>query len=293
MVAPINRISGGVSPTSPLGRSEVGVPFHDFNISFEENFPFPEKELLVQNDKSSGDQTIPSERPNYRILHVLLQEIMESDILILPTPMQDKGSHVVEAYFKPPIRQGEWPTIHLPLPQAFTANKPILSKTQIKTPVSFQKSLDPILETIFQAFSDEKILRLIIVGSHEFGHYKSYCQGNFDTDLKRGLYMFHVNMAGTNNADKFTWLVFQEECNAWKHAESFLGRHKFEFLQAFNQVKDLGLQAYFDVLKLKKASIDTFYKLSLIGEDFTRNSRSDFFEKYGATKTLPTSTTSA
>ncbi|MES2615078.1 MAG: hypothetical protein V4591_06670 [Bdellovibrionota bacterium] len=280
MTSPISRISGS-TPVSPLNRTESNSSssLANFKISFHESFEFPHKKLTIKEESNTA--VAAEERPLYWTLVKLFLEILQSGIDIVPTQPSDAGGYAVEAFFRPPEGLGVRSAIHLPLPIRALGKKIVRAPSGGRLSPAFIKTIEEYVEKVVNNFTNEQVLRLVIVASHEFGHYQSYVRGNHDENLKKGLYLFQRKYHLGNKADEFTWLVFREECQAWKHAEIFLRKTEFRYWEVYEEVKNGSLKTYFDSLNLTNASLDTYYKLSFLGDDFKKNSPSNLFKKEG------------
>ena len=272
------RGSARSAPTQKTNTQNASSAYQSFKISFQETFTFPQKKLAIKENANA--QASPQENPYYRILLKLFTEILECRIDIVPTQPTDQGGYAVEAFFRPPENIRVRGAIHLPLPIRALSKKPLKAPSgEGRLPSAFAESLSDYVMTVVTHFTNEQIVRLLIVATHEYGHYQSFTRGNHDENLKRGLYIFKQKYMNTKQADEFTWLVFREECVAWNYAEAFLKKANFDSWEGFEEVKNHSLKTYFEHLKLNDASLDTYYKLSFLGEDFKKNSLSQFFTK--------------
>ena len=270
------QVSGprGPSASGPNANSDFG----NFKISFHEQFQFPKKKLEIKEQANA--QVAPQEHPYFAILYKLFMEMLECRLDIVPTQPTDAGGYAVEAFFRPPEGVAKKGAIHLPLPIKALGKKVVRAPTSNGAlPQDFIQFVQGYVETIMMNFSNQQIMRLIVVAAHEYGHFQSYSRGNHDENLRKGLYIYQRKYLSNPNADDFTWLVFREECVAWSHAETFLKKTSFEEWKAFEDVKNHSLKTYFDTLKLTDASLNTFYKLSFLGDDFKKNSPSQLFNK--------------
>lgn len=286
----ISRITGvgGSTPTSPIqSNPNTSSNLANFPITFRETFVFPQKKLTIKEEYNAA--VVPQESPFYKILLKLFLEILECRIDIIPTQPADAGGYVTEAFFRPQEGLGGRCTMHLPLPIKAIGKKPIRSPSGDKLTPVFIKTIEELVAKTVQNFTSEQLLRLIIVASHEFGHYQSFVRGNHDLNLKKGLYLYQRKYLNATKADEFTWLVFREECLAWQYAEAFLKKTDFSLWAAYEEVKNSSLKTYFDTLNLTNASLDTYYKMSFLGEAFKKNSSSQFFTKDGMLKKIPNS----
>jgi hypothetical protein len=245
-------------------------------VTYREKFNFPEIELT---ERSKPDAT-PEERLNFKTLLRLFTEVIQSEVDIIPTLSRDHGKYIVEASFKPTTDNTKHHTIHVPLRGV---SKPLIAPSILAMNNNFANIINQYVKDIVDSSTDEDILRLIIVMSHEFGHYLSFARGNHDNALKIGMYLFHSNQVGFDSAN-FTWLVFKEECIAWSYGAEILTRGGFTFWSDFNKVKSDSLKIYFSTLKLANASLEIYYKLSLLGDDFRDNCDSELFHKVAQEK---------
>lgn len=279
----VSRVSGS-NPLSPLRGPESKSPsLANFPITFLETFEFPHKKLTIKEESNTA--VAPQERPFYWVLVQLFLEILECRINIVPTQPSDAGGYAVEAFFRPAEGLGARSAIHLPLPIKAVTKKVLKAPSGDKLSSAFTKTIEDYVEKVVSNFTNEQVFRLIIVAAHEYGHYQSFVRGNHDENLKRGLYLFqrkYIN--STSKADEYTWLVFREECQAWRYAEIFLRKTNFALWDTYEEVKNGSLKTYFENLNLNNASLDTYYKLSFLGEDFKKNSPSNFFTKDGVPK---------
>jgi hypothetical protein len=273
-----NRINSlpGSRPTSPIGGADPRSPsLANFPITFLETFEFPHKKLTIKEEQQHAENV--QETEFYQILCKLFLEILQSRIDIVPTQPADAGSYAVEAFFRPAPNVGARSTIHLPLPIRALGKKVLKAPSGEHLSGEFTEFVRGYVEKIISNFALEQVLRLIIVASHEYGHYQSFVRGNHDENLKRGLYIFQKKYQHLANVDEFTWLVFREECQAWNYAEIFLKKTTFSYWDMYEEVKNHSLKTYFENLNLNSASLETFYKLSFLGDDFKNNSLSQLF----------------
>ncbi|MCE2706602.1 MAG: hypothetical protein LW807_05940 [Proteobacteria bacterium] len=245
-------------------------------VTYKEKFNFPE----IQLKERSKPNAAPEERLNFKTLLRLFTEIIQSEVDIIPTLARDHGKYIVEASFKPTTDKTKHHTIHAPLRGV---NKPLIAPSILAMNNNLGYSITEYVKDIVENSTDEDILRLIVVISHEFGHYLSFARGNHDNALKIGIYLFHSKQVSPDTAN-FTWLVFREECTAWNYGSEVLTRGGFNLWDEFNKVKSDSLRTYFIALNLANASLEIYYKLSLLGDDFRNNCDSDFFHKVAQQK---------
>ena len=265
----MSKISGigGASPTSRI--SEVGrsAPQQQTTqISFNEQFKFPPIEM---EDGSTGGVALEDRIYREPLIH-LFTKIVEEGIDIISRPPSDHGDYIVEASFRPAKDKYSKPQMLLPL-RGVGRNNFIAKRGGGVLDISMREELIEYIDKTLMASSDAQILRLLVVSSHEFGHYLSFIRGNHDRDLSTGLYLFHNKQVNNEGVDKFTWLVFREECSAWSFAHEVLSKGGFNGWNVFNDVKYNSLATYYTSLNLAKASIDTYCKLNLLGDDFFKS----------------------
>ncbi|MFN8770701.1 MAG: hypothetical protein ACK5Z5_01375 [Neisseriaceae bacterium] len=247
--------SAGISPTVASGyRPQAG------GITYQEKFNFTEIEL----PKRTKVNIEPSERLNFKTMVKLFTEILQSGVDIIPQAPRDHGKYIVEASFKPTLSKTRHHTILAPLRGV---KKPLTAPPQLAIYNSMNHTVEEYVAQIIDNSTDDDIIRLIIVMGHEFGHYLSFVRGYHDNELKFGIHLMHSKQVSGKNG-KYTWLVFREEVTAWKFASDVLKRYKFEFLDAFEKVKINSLQTYYTSLNLEQASLDVYFKLSMLGDDF-------------------------
>ena len=265
----MSKISGinGASPASRI--SEVGrsAPQQQTApISFNEQFKFPSIEL---EDGSTGGIAL-EERIYRHALIYLFVKIIEDGIDIISRPPSDHGDYIVEASFRPSKDKYSKPVMLLPL-RGVGRNNFVARRGGGVLDESINQELTAYVDKIVNSSSDSQILRLLVVASHEFGHYLSFIRGNHDRALSTGLYLFHNKQVNNEGSDKFTWLVFREECSAWSFAHDVLEKAGFNNWKIFDDVKYNSLSTYYISLNLAKASIDTYCKLNLLGDDFFKS----------------------
>ena len=259
-IGSINSVSrsSGIGPTVSSGNTgQAG------GITFNEKFNFPEIELPPR----AKIDVEPEERLNFRVMINLFLEILQSEVDIVPQAPRDHGKYIVEASFKPSNNKKIHHKILAPLRGV---SEPLIAPPQTAIYNSLSYKVEDYVTQIIDHSTDEDIIRLIIVISHEFGHYLSFIRGYHDNELRYGIYLLNSKQA-TAETGKFTWLVFREEVTAWRYAYDILSRYKFEFLNDFDKVKYGSLHTYYVSLKLEKASLEVYFKLSMLGDDFIKS----------------------
>jgi hypothetical protein len=263
--------ASGISRSSGVGQSVSGGASPVGGVSIQERFNFPEINL----PERTASNVAAADRPYRNIIIGLFLEIMQSGVDVVPTKPRDHGGYIVEASFSPAKSKGAHPIIQAPIRGVM--DRLIAPRHGIMTEGT-KLVVSEYVDNIVNASTDEDTLRLLIVISHEFGHYISFLRGFHDRALQTGLHLMQSQQI-TADAAKFTWLVFREESTAWLHAKQVLRRMQFKDWEIFNNVKNSSLSTYLSTLKLEQANLDIYYKLSLLGDDFLVNCRSDFFQK--------------
>ncbi len=228
-------------------------------IKFEEKFDFPSIAL----DERDAATTTAEERINYKIFLELFIEIIRAKVDIVPTLPKDHGGYITEASFKPSQHKDHHHEIHAPLRGVTETLK------APNIPIFNSKILNKIthyVDSIFDHSTDNDILRLVIVISHEFGHFLSFSRGNHNNELRHGIYLLHSKQTSPQ-LSKYTLLVLREENVAWNYGSDILKRNKFDFWEYYKLVKFNSLQVYFKELKLEHADLQTYYQLSSMFEE--------------------------
>ncbi len=265
-----NRISSVNGATSAPDIGRIGgtlgsnLPPITNGIQIQENLHFPKLEL---EERESGGVAI-EDRPNREALVDLFFDIVQTGIDIVPTLPRDHGGYVVEASFRPAKNGNVNPAILVPVRGVTESLKSLRNLSSSKT---LRFIVTKYADAIIEHSNDADILRLIIVISHEFGHYISFARGFHDQPLQFGLSLMHSKQVSKEVA-QYTWLVFREECIAWRNATHVLKRSEFAYWKDFEKVKNHSLSTYYVTLKLRDAPLQVYYKLSLLGEDFRKNS---------------------
>ena len=271
----MSKISG-VSGSMPISRvNEVGrsAPQQQVApVSFDEQFKFP---LIEMEDGSTGGVALEDRIYRVALIH-LFTRIIEEGIDIISRPPSDHGDYIVEASFRPAKDKYSKPVMLLPLSGVGRENF-MARRGGGVLDISTNEDLISYIDKILMASSDAQILRLLIVSSHEFGHFLSFVRGNHDRDFSKGLSLFHNRQVNSEGSDKFTWLVFREECSAWSFAYDVLSKGNFSGWKTFDEVKFNSLSTYYTSLNLAKASIDVYCKLNLLGDDFFKSVPKSFF----------------
>jgi len=255
-----SRQATAVNPlerAGPTQKSHAGT-----RIEFHESFRF--KEQLIEEYVTNKGQALTCDKL-IACFRNLIRVIIYAHVDIVPSNLRKLGQYTLEASFSPDYQKtGYSPGILIPLPPGIP---PLIATNYSSTP-SLIAAIDEFLLAVTQVNDAANLLRLIIVTSHEFGHYRSYKNGNHDYQLASAMqYMMQRQVLGHSD---LTWLIFREECTAWNIAQYELQKTGFIDWQIFSTVKNDSLQAYFDLLQLKHADLHALINLSLIGEDFVQ-----------------------
>lgn len=270
MANKVRGIFGGTPSAAPINATNSGRAdafIQNYQPSFKENFTFPKGVTLDQRE--SKQDAIPIEqRENRQVLIKLFRAILDENININPTKMVQYNDGIVEASFMP--NKKIWLEHNINLPLKGVGDRSLL----VKSYLSSGKNIDFIMRYVDEVLSvsnDEDIIRILIAGSHEFGHYLSFKMGNHDDQVKRGIYLFSTRQFGVGELEHYVWLVFREECIAWNFAKRFLGNFKFKQWKSYEAVKANSLQTYLNAIKINQASFRTILHLSWLGDDFFDN----------------------
>ncbi|MDQ5920892.1 MAG: hypothetical protein QG673_948 [Pseudomonadota bacterium] len=262
----VDRISSSsISRTGQVERIDRLPGSSDINAEyiFREAFDFSE---LPFNDEMRGDED--EIELLKQILLMLFQDVVLDGCQIVPRGALVQGQKRIEAAFRPPLTKKQKPTIYVPLPSfahAIDAVDHFIFSQRSRV-------LDEVSELVVllsQRLKNADLVKLIVLISHEYGHYISFRNGNHTRELKIGLGMLHSNMQFKNNADKYAFQVFSEEVTAWRIAEDRLKAYKFMWWNILDDIKYNSLKFYYKGLTLKDSSIDVYCNLSMLGVDLS------------------------
>ncbi len=256
----VNRVgrSSRIEQTSPHS-STVNI---DAYYIFQEKHDFSELPFT----KDVVDDTLETETLK-QILYILLRDIVLDGCSIISRGALTKGNQRVEASFKPPITIKQLPLMYLPLPGISDPIKPI-DHTILSQRDRVLKEISTATEILTKNLNNANLIKLIVLISHEYGHFISYNNGNHDKELKVGLSLLHTESTFINSADRYAYQIFNEEVTAWRLAENKLNRIKnFTWWDIFKQIKHNSLKFYYQRLNLEQSSIDVYCKLSMLGVD--------------------------
>jgi hypothetical protein len=252
----INR-TGSINPVSPVTAKESSPFIARVNINYEENFSFPET-YDIDIGEGSYQNIAASDRKYFSIFIEILLLVVGDGLIVIPTPPKRLGNAVMEAAFRVDEATNK-PILQIPI-RGITTNMDRNGHTRI----TLKKQIIEYCDDIFSITSDLEILRLLIVISHEYGHFLSYKRGNHTRQLKKAITLFRSRKFSSNDINQHLWLIFQEESTAWMFAEEILKNFEFKDLDKFNEIKTHSLSSYEELLCLKQTNIRTTLKLSHI-----------------------------
>lgn len=248
------------SPVSTVNKVDISVKnrsVRDINYKFSDPYDFSELEqseaqLIIDEEEISRWKTI---------LINLIKSTLSSgcDVVSRATLLNNINKTIIEATFVPSLNQNP-SRIYLPL-----GLKSFILEAKKHQVNPLNEQLDIIIENIAET-SNYLILKLIVLLSHELGHYCSFINGLHDQDLKQGLSLVHSANQETI-FEKYTYRVFLEEVTAWQFAQQKLSYLNFNDWKFFNEIKYNSLKAYYRLLKLNKVSVGVYCKLSLLNLD--------------------------
>lgn len=269
----VSRVGAGINTSRIQPQIGSREPSKVRGVTINERFNFPELDL----PEREHSDVAPEERLSYNVLVDLFLEIIQSGVDVVPTKLRDHGSFVVEASFRPPLSSKMHPSIQIPLRGV---NYPLIAPNPNLANRGSRRDAANYVKLIINNSTDADIIRLLIVLAHEFGHYISYSKGFHDAELRLGIEIFASKQLSAETG-RYTWLVFREECMAWRYGADILKKCVFNYWPEYNKVKNHGLQIYYKELKLELASLEVLYKLSMLGDDFINNNQKVFFSKAG------------
>lgn len=256
-----------ISPIPNLNINKVRSDVSIGNLNLPRLLDFHEVFNFKQLDNRSNIRLdiAPEDRVNRQVLIKLFTKILRHSIDIIPKAPRDHKDYVVEASFVA-SRDTKPAKLYLPIQNIIS---PLLSSSVNIHGNNETSEVSIYVDDILRFHSDTTVSRLIIIASHELGHYMSFIHGNHDNDLKIGAYLMHHKMLSSQF--DYLYRVFCEECIAWRFARDIIIRYGFNDMDLFSSVKNNSLKTYFKSLNLLKAPLEVFYKLSLLGEDFYDN----------------------
>lgn len=199
----------------------------------------------------------------------LVRKILTLGLDIRHGKKKRQGEYVIEAFFVPRNKHTKTNAyIFLPINIEYNLIIKELDQTNLDNIIS------KYVDRVIQQTSNPELIRLITVTAHEFGHFLSYCHGNHDQDLAKGITLMHQNQV--IGRDTYTSLVFIEECVAWKYGNEHLKNFGFIWWEVFEKIKINSLQSYYSRLKLAKATFSVYCRLASL-DDFRKSIVSNYF----------------
>ena len=257
--------SGGIHHTASGKTSSAGAV--TINEGFIPWYKIPQSWTLQQTQASEE---------MVGMLVKLFTEILLLGAEIVPSFKKRRGDVVVEASFMPPAHSKDHPRMLLPIPhhvQSLHMEKFSTNKTYICRAASLY------IDAFVNFISPKELTHLLIIVSHEYGHLLSFRQGNHTRTLAQGIRYLHQGYANAEIIDRFTWLVFKEEVQAWHYGERLLSGLGFLDWMQLTYVKNVSLASYLQELHVEKASLKVFYRLSSFGDDFVNNCPTNYFSR--------------
>lgn len=264
-----------IGPINPIGRihpspqTSVGGEVGGF-VSINK-LPYDDI-TYIKNEIETSAQDYVGTRKHRETLIRLFALSLDFGIDIIPLPAyipilsDDPNQKVtIEASFNPPSAQSidRNPSISLQLSRD---NGPCeLRAAKNGVDAFLQSRVEEFVDHLLSYFNDAQIIRLIVVTTHELGHYMSYKDGNHSNpNLRIASQLFNKKQLDQMSSEhkKLIWL---EECLAWAYSMKILSQLGFKGTDEFGCVKVESLKAYFSVLKLKELNLDTY--LQLLNQD--------------------------
>lgn len=273
----INKI--GINRTSPI---EVNVPATNTPLNksyqFKDHIDFSEIDLEDKSGATGLDTEVALD-----VLFKLFWAILVDGADIISKAPRVNKDVVIEAMFTPPQHSKDVPKIFVPI---YNMN---ITLVGLKQHLQFfyndlEKRLKAFCSEVGNRISYNDLIKLLILAAHEYGHYLSFQKGLHDRALKNGLYLMggleHFGNTEDRNQhalekeryqanEKYIYQVFSEEATAWRFAEDRLLRYGFIWWDIFKKVKNNSLKKYYQVLKLKLASIRVSCEMSMLDVDMS------------------------
>lgn len=205
-----------------------------------------------------------------RWLKLLFVEILELGIRIVPTLPRQRGETTAVGSLEIQHSITKPSQMLLPISNSIIILEPITSYNGYVRFVN-HRQIDDYVEIIANESQASDLLTLLIITSHEYGHYQSFINRNHDPLLKLALFKFQNKISDSQD----NWLIFREECIAWQYAIKKLTQLGNKDFCIFNQIKANSLRTYYQTLNLKDANAAIHLKLSLLGDDYFNASSID------------------
>jgi hypothetical protein len=245
----VNRRNIDHSRSSNIGSS--GSPLMDDQLSFK-NIKLEERDPLYTGKYHELND----------VLYRLFVDILSNGIVIVASYPRDYGSFVMEASFKAMDNRQAHHQINLPMRGVRAGEKFAVASSPYVAPTAKIKKVSyDLVAKIVATSNKDDIRRLIIVATHEFGHFLSWEIGNHNTELKHGLELMQRRATRSNFSSASA--VYREEMLAWNLGRSRLYAYGFESMVAYDQLKDESLNTYYKELHLQDAPIEIHSRMSL------------------------------
>lgn len=260
-----------IGPIHPIGRINSAPPTSVSNgvggfVSINK-LPYDDMTYVKNEVETSAQEYIATRKHRDTLIRLFALSLdFGIDIIPLPayTPLlsNDPNQKVtIEASFSPPPPQSidRNPCISLQLSRDNGPSE--LRATAHGVDPFLQSKVEEFVDHLLSYFNDIQIRRLIVVTTHELGHYMSYREGNHNNpNLRVASQLFNKKLLEQMSSEhkKLIWL---EECLAWAYSMKILAQIGFEGTDEFDHVKVESLKAYFSVLKLKELNLDTYLQL--------------------------------
>lgn len=249
----INRVDSNFYniTTTSIGTTNIGERLIEYPYYFKDGFNFSEIDVL----QDGRDSDVVSEELALLLFNIFRDALLDRIIIEIRLPLTNQQS-IIEAMFKPPSGNRR-ARIYVPLRGFYS---------QID---GFDKSyLMEVIKKVSMLSSNKEIIKLIILTSHEYGHFKSYQRGLHDLKLKKGLYVLHSGSKAKNSGE-YAYFVFSEEAIAWRLAKDILTKYNFTDWVLFQKIKISSMREYYRVLGFDSCnvSISTLCKISMM-EDY-------------------------
>jgi hypothetical protein len=169
---------------------------------------------------------------------------------------------VMEASFRAMDKQQATHQMNLPLRGIAVGERfEVITSGYVMATSKTKQIATYLVQKISSASTADDIRRLIIVTTHEFGHFLSWQNGNHNYELKKGLELMQYRMARSNFVQASA--VYREEMLAWNLGATRLISYGFSNMPAYHQIKDQSLNTYYKELQLREAPLEIHTRMSL------------------------------
>ncbi len=258
-----------INNSGPINQANNGLP-GDWPqiINFRERFNYKD----IENEDYLREEEDATSALLAGIFTKLTRKILMLGLDIRHGKKKRQGEYVIEAYFVPRNKYTKTEAyILLPL----NIDYDLIAKKTNQS-LNVDTLIREYVEDVINRTDNPSLIRLVTVLAHEFGHFLSYCHGNHDQNLARGILYMHRNQV--IGKEHFTSLVFIEESVAWRYGREHLDSYGYKWWTVFDKIKINSLQAYYERLKLAEANLSVYCDLARI-EDFRKSIDSSYFNK--------------